>query len=121
MVTKNCEPLVFGPQFAEESKPASTSGQLIEHRRGSRLTIMLLPKLLVVKLGPVDRLTPGTVSSLKVAPLDHETGNDSVKLCPLVAKVLGQRLAAGFLARAESSKVGSGLPYEPGPSSRPPH
>ena len=63
---------------------------------------MLDQKVLVLKLGSVDRLTPCSVKPLKVAALQHELGDDPVEDCALVGEALL------VLSRGNCSKVGSG-------------
>ena len=48
-------------------------------------------------LGPIDRLSPSPVTSLKISALDHEPGNDAVEGGALIPKVLGKGLAVGLL------------------------
>ena len=49
---------------------------------------MLDQKVLVLKLGSVDRLTPCSVKPLKVAALQHELGDDPVEDGALVRETL---------------------------------
>jgi len=72
----------------------------IGHRENSRLGV-LEGKVFISELLSVDRFSTGSVATSKVAALNHELGNDTVKLTALEAKAL--------LSGAESSKIFSRL------------
>ena len=61
---------------------------------------MLDQEVLVVELGSVDRLAPGSVKPLEVAALQHELRDDPVEDRPLVREPLR------VLTRRDGSKIG---------------
>ena len=69
---------------------------------------MLELKILVGKLGTVDRLSPGAVAIGKVSALTHEGGNDAVKRRTLVVQRFAG-LAGPFLAGTQRPKVFCGF------------
>lgn len=65
---------------------------------------MLLHEVLVLELGPVDRLATGAVSGGEVAALAHEAGDDSVESRALVVQGLPAP-SGSLLSGAKSSEV----------------
>lgn len=74
---------------------------------------MLLGKRLVLKLGAVDGLAAGAISSRKVTSLNHKLLDDTVEDGSLVVQRLA-RLAKTLFACAEGSEVLSRLGDEVG-------
>eukprot|EP00588_Corethron_pennatum_P017790 CAMPEP_0194303162 /NCGR_PEP_ID=MMETSP0171-20130528/1093_1 /TAXON_ID=218684 /ORGANISM="Corethron pennatum, Strain L29A3" /LENGTH=169 /DNA_ID=CAMNT_0039053961 /DNA_START=93 /DNA_END=601 /DNA_ORIENTATION=- len=95
VVTKNCDPLVFGPAFAMLKK--------------KRLSVPEL-KVLILKLRAINRFTAASITGGKVPALNHELGDNSVK--PRIFEVKGlSRLPSTLLPGTKSSEIFGRLWY----------
>jgi len=65
---------------------------------------MLELKILIIKLGSVNRLSTRSIASCKIPSLDHELLDDSVETRSLVRE-RDARFANALLAGAESAEV----------------
>jgi len=93
-VMKNCEPFVFGPEFAMEEDSRTVVSQIVVE--------------LVVEL--VARAAAAAL--LRVAALNHEVLDDAVEDVPLVQRVASDLAAFGVLPRVRVTggiRVGGGV------------
>lgn len=109
--TKNCEPFVFGPALAMESRPRPVClrRKFSSNSMGSRLipgqAQLILDGAHTGKPIPINGLAPPAVPLREIATLSHEPRNDPVKNRTLVMKLASRNATSPSLSRAKCPEV----------------